>query len=63
MIGLIIIGIFNVIVYIFRESLKKKDPDNTTFEVMSNNMFLYSGVGLIIIGVIFLLVKSGVLPS
>lgn len=63
MIGLIIIGIFNVVVYIFRENLKKKDPDNTAFEVMSNNMLLYSGIGLIIIGVIFLLVESGVLPS
>lgn len=63
MVGLIIIGIFTIIVYIFRENLKKRDPDNTTFEVMSNDMLLYSGIGLIIIGVVFLLVESGVLPS
>lgn len=63
MAGLIIIGIFNIIVYIFRENLKKRDPDNTTFEVMSNDMLLYSGIGLIIIGMVFLLVESGVLPS
>ena len=63
MIGLILIGIISVVVYIFRENLKKKDPDNTTFEVMSNDMFLYSGIGLIIIGIVFLLVESGVLPS
>ena len=63
MAGLIIIGIFNIIVYIFGENLKKRDPDNTTFEVMSNDMLLYSGIGLIIIGMVFLLVESGVLPS
>ncbi len=63
MAGLIIIGIFNIIVYIFSENLKKRDPDNTTFEVMSNDMLLYSGIGLIIIGMVFLLVESGVLPS
>ena len=63
MAGLIIIGIFNIIVYIFSENLKKQDPDNTTFEVMSNDMLLYSGIGLIIIGMVFLLVESGVLPS
>ena len=63
MVGLIIIGIFTIIVYTFRENLKKRDPDNTTFEIMSNDMLLYSGIGLIIIGVIFLLVESGVLPS
>lgn len=63
MAGLIIIGIFNIIVYIFSENLKKRDPDNTTFEVMSSDMLLYSGIGLIIIGMVFLLVESGVLPS
>ncbi len=63
MVGLIIIGIFTIIVYTFRENLKKRDPDNTTFEIMSNDMLLYSGIGLIIIGVVFLLVESGVLPS
>lgn len=63
MAGLIIIGIFNIIVYIFSENLKKRDPDNTTFEVMSNDMLLYSGIGLIIIGMVFLVVESGVLPS
>lgn len=63
MVGLIIIGIFTIIVYTFRENLKKRDPDNTTFEIMSNDMLLYSSIGLIIIGVVFLLVESGVLPS
>lgn len=63
MVGIIIIGIFTIIVYTFRENLKKRDPDNTTFEIMSNDMLLYSGIGLIIIGVVFLLVESGVLPS
>ncbi len=63
MVGLIIIGIFTIIVYTFRENLKKRDPDNTTSEIMSNDMLLYSGIGLIIIGVVFLLVESGVLPS